>query len=132
MAEIKKILLVDDDAGVRGIHSIALRGQGRQIISVETPDAALEAFAKNRDIALLVTDHDLESTINGMQLIRELRGQGYKGPVILNSGNSEPGKLQQQLGEIDGDNSFLAKGQNISVIRNLVSEKLGQQKGAGR
>jgi len=78
------VLVVDDDAGIRDVVSTVLRGAGYLTSLAEDGEAAWDAFRLNRFDAL-ITDHDMPR-LTGLDLIRRVRTNEHKVPVILMSG----------------------------------------------
>ncbi len=83
------ILLVDDDAGVRGATAMLLKVEGYRVI----PAASLaEAMAQTRDdpgIALLITDYHLREGETGLHVIAAVRtALGRNLPAVLITGDT--------------------------------------------
>ena len=76
---MKKILVVDDDAVSNRLLKAILQKQGWEAFSAATPQRALE-LAANESFNLLISDIELNSDQNGLDLLREMR---EKCPVIL-------------------------------------------------
>ena len=76
---MKKILVVDDDAVSNRLLKAILQKQGWEAFSAATPERALE-LAANESFDLLISDIELNSDQNGLDLLREMR---EKCPVIL-------------------------------------------------
>ncbi len=69
--EAQRVLLVEDDAGVRDATRMLLRVEGYRVTAVASVEEALESAGVGIDI--LVTDYHLPGERNGTQLIAELR-----------------------------------------------------------
>ena len=80
------ILVVEDEADVRGIAIAFLRSAGYSVLEAEDADAALAVLARNRDIALVFSDVVLGSGMSGVELAREARRQRPGLLVLLTSG----------------------------------------------
>src|SRR6201989_3728414 len=78
----KRILVVDDDAASCELLREIFAAQGWATESAQTPEAALELAAHGR-FDLVVSDINLESARNGLDLLREMRDAC---PVILVTG----------------------------------------------
>jgi DNA-binding NtrC family response regulator len=76
---MKKILVVDDDAVSNRLLKAILQKQGWEAFSAATPGRALE-LAASESFDLLISDIELNSDQNGLDLLREMR---EKCPVIL-------------------------------------------------
>ena len=78
------VLVVDDDAGIRDVVSTVLRSAGYLTSLAEDGEAGWEALRVRRFDAL-ITDHDMPR-LTGLDLIRRVRANALKVPVILMSG----------------------------------------------
>ena len=81
-----RILVVDDDPGVRRVVSDALRQDGYQVDAVGNGQQALAAFGKHRPDALVL---DLQMPVmDGPTLVRTLRERTKWGaiPLVVVSG----------------------------------------------
>jgi CheY-like chemotaxis protein len=87
------ILVADDNADVRFLHTEVLVESGYRVDAAEDGAAAWDALqAKSYD--LLITDNDMPR-MSGFELIWKLRNAGMKLPVILVSGTAPPGALEE-------------------------------------
>lgn len=75
------VLIVDDQVDIRLMAEFALRGPGREVVAV-ADGAAARAHATDRRPAVVVMDYRLEHEL-GTDVIRQLRADGYDGPVVL-------------------------------------------------
>jgi CheY-like chemotaxis protein len=95
------ILVVEDDAGVRGHSLESLRDLGYQTLDASNARAALQVLQDNPGIQLLFTDVVLPDGMNGKQLAAEARRlrpdlkvlmtTGYARNAILRDGKIDPG-----------------------------------------
>jgi two-component system cell cycle sensor histidine kinase/response regulator CckA len=81
-----RVLVADDDAGVRTLVELALRRGGHEVVLAVDADAAL-AIASDlaRSIDLLVTDYTMPGR-SGMQLAADIRAIRPDVAVVLMSG----------------------------------------------
>ena len=88
------ILLVDDDAGVRGAARRILERAGYRVVAVETAAEAL-AQAAAQPIELVITDIYMPD-MDGIELIQSLRAHGGRVPILAISGGPgyEVGSLE--------------------------------------
>lgn len=96
-----RVLVVEDDPGVRAYTVETLRDCGYGVIGASHGPEALEALDRHQDIALLVTDVGLPEGMNGRQLAEEaLRRRpslkvlfvtGYARNAIVHGGRLDPG-----------------------------------------
>src|ERR671927_961922 len=78
----KRILVVDDDAASCELLREIFAAEGWEAESAQTPEAALELAAR-APFDLVVSDINLESARNGLDILREMRDRC---PVILVTG----------------------------------------------
>ncbi|MDQ1127733.1 DNA-binding response regulator, OmpR family, contains REC and winged-helix (wHTH) domain [Microbacterium sp. LKL04] len=76
-----RILIVDDEPHIVSLVSRAVHAEGFEAVGVEDGPDALE-IALAGDIDLIVLDVGLP-TMDGFEVLRELRGAGHTTPVIM-------------------------------------------------
>lgn len=104
--EIKKLLVVDDDESVIRLIKVLLDGQGYVIVSALNGNQGLEVFREEHPDVVL-TDL-IMSDMEGIELIRQLRRETSKLPIIVMSGNPI-GKHYLHAAEIFGAVTSLLK-----------------------
>jgi PAS domain S-box-containing protein len=95
------ILVVEDDADVRGYSCDMLRDLGYSILEAENGEVGLKLLDAHPNIKLLFTDVGLPGSINGRQLADEARRRrphlrvlfttGYARNAIVHDGRLDPG-----------------------------------------
>ncbi len=80
------ILVVEDEAEVRGIVFAFLRSAGYTVLAAEDADAALALIAAEPSIALVFSDVILGNGMTGVELAHESRQRKPGLPVLLTSG----------------------------------------------
>jgi two-component system KDP operon response regulator KdpE len=87
------LLIVDDEPSVRRLLRTTLAGHGYRILEAASGRAALDLLARERPNALLL-DLSLPD-LDGLDVIRHVRGSGMSVPVIvLSSRNGEAEKVE--------------------------------------
>ncbi|WBO24288.1 response regulator transcription factor [Sphingomonas abietis] len=76
-----KLLLVEDDAGVRRSLQLLLRGRGYDVRAYATGRQML-ADPRSIEAACLITDYRMDE-MDGLDVLRGLRDQGWHQPAIL-------------------------------------------------
>lgn len=78
---MKRVLIADDTKNIRQLLTTCLQHEGYDVISVDSGQAALEAFQNNRfDLAFL----DIKMPqISGTEVLRKIRSTGIDIPVIV-------------------------------------------------
>ena len=93
---LMRVLLIEDDAQLRQVMGVVLRGIGVQVLA-EMGDgaAALEHLSAgdNESPDLIVTDCQMPR-MDGISLVRHLRARGDLTPVIMISGQLDPHVVQ--------------------------------------
>jgi len=79
-----RILVADDDEGVRDVLASALRRAAYRVGCAHDGEAAWEALSAN-GYDLLITDHEMPR-LTGLELLRRVRDRKPGVPVILISG----------------------------------------------
>jgi len=80
----KRVLIADDEPGIRYILERALGSVGYNASSVSNGEEAWEALSEEY-FDLLITDHDMPR-LTGVNLLRRIRGFSSSLPVLLVSG----------------------------------------------
>jgi CheY-like chemotaxis protein len=119
------VLLVDDDPGIRDILGEALRLAGYRVVTAADGGEALAELERG-PVDLIVADLFMPE-VDGLELLRSLRRQGSRMPVIAISAG---GELEQvhllQLARALGAARVLQKpvavADLIGAVRELVPE----------
>lgn len=123
MGTARKILIVDDDADLRGSlkDQLALHDE----FEVETTGAAgkgIEA-AKSGAFDILIFDVGLPD-MDGREAVKHLRKSGFKSPIILLTGNDS--EADQILGLDAGANDYITKPFKFAVLLARIRAQLRQ------
>ena len=84
--EMPKILIVDDEEGIRMLYSMELEDEGYKVITLPDGKDLLKVI-DNEKPDCLVLDIKMRE-FNGLDLLQEVRKKHYDLPVILNSAYS--------------------------------------------
>jgi two-component system response regulator (stage 0 sporulation protein F) len=87
MVNKKKILHVDDEQGILLLYKVELEDKGFQIESANSGEEALEKFKANPP-DLVILDINMP-TMNGIEVLRQMKKMNADLPVILNSAYPE-------------------------------------------
>ena len=120
---MRRILLVDDDAETCRFLEELLEASGRRFVSVQDPDAALAAMARER-FDLLISDINLNAPRSGIDLLRRFAAdQGS--PVVLISGF---GTLETAIEAVRaGAFDYISKPFDIADVKRIVDRALDQR-----
>jgi len=84
---MKRILVVDDDRASCDVLGEIFAAQGWDVETTQSPEQALKLAAREK-FHLIVSDINLEASLSGLDLLKQLREQshGIPAPVILVTG----------------------------------------------
>ena len=114
------VLIVEDEPQVRGAAARVLRRYGYTVLEAQHGVEALAIWGeRGGEIALIVTDVVMPQ-LGGRELVRRLRADGVRVPVLFMSGYAE-GAAPERLDDT-GRSTFLAKPFDIAVFVRVVGE----------
>ncbi|OUR77763.1 hypothetical protein A9Q83_09600 [Alphaproteobacteria bacterium 46_93_T64] len=99
----EKILIVDDEEGLRDIVAINLGDLGYNTLVAGDGPSALKILEQERDIDLLFSDVVMPKFMNAYELAQKAHKRHPQLKILLTSGYDE------NLGEIENDDPFLIK-----------------------
>ncbi len=120
-AGIKHILIVDDELEIREIISTVILGlHGYEVLTAADGEAALNIL-KNQKVDLLLTDLSMPK-MNGFELLRRLKGLGYRIPTVVLTGHSDHQvmKLLSAFGVTEFLNKPWDNDQLIWIIKKIL------------
>jgi len=104
----ERVLVVDDEESIRNFLSSCLTARGHTVVLASNGEEALKVFNESRErIELVILDLTMPK-LNGYQVLRKLREQGHRVPVILSSGYSADGSIQDLIAP-DKAQAFIPK-----------------------
>ena len=119
------ILFIDDDPDVTDAGRLVLEKEGHAVRTANSAESGLAAITKAAP-DLLVLDIMMDSPDDGIVLARQLRGDGYKFPIIaLSSISKVMGRDYDKDGEILPVDEFVSKPVYPSVLIEKVKKLLG-------
>lgn len=120
----EKILIVDDEAGLREIAEATLSELGYRTAMAENGDVALRILRSIPDIDLLFTDLEMPGSINGLQLAETIQKERPDLKVLLTSGFSGQIMDKESAGRWVG--SLLSKPYTNAKLAQAIRSKLDQ------
>ena len=87
------VLVVDDEAPLLRAMT-RLLAKSFEVLTAPNGAAALAMFGEG--VSLVLTDFSMPD-VNGLQLAKQLRGRGFKGPIAMLSAVVEDGEVQAAL-----------------------------------
>jgi DNA-binding response OmpR family regulator len=123
MSNVRRILIVDDDAELREtlVEQLALHEEF-EAVATENGAKGLAA-AKNGQIDLVIMDVGLPD-MDGREAVRILRKNGFKAPVIMLTGHNTDSDTI--LGLESGANDYVAKPFRFAVLLARIRAQLRQ------
>jgi len=141
--QVKRVLLVDDDAEVLRAFSRVLRAQGYEVTSAASARQAMDEL-KSGDFDVIVSDITMPE-MDGIQLLREVRDRDLMVPVVLVTGVPavgtaaqavELGAFQYLVKPVDKESlrkvvDHAARVHDVARARQQAAELLGQEGNLG-
>ncbi|HTJ00527.1 MAG TPA: sigma-54 dependent transcriptional regulator [Dongiaceae bacterium] len=116
-----RILIVDDDAGQRSLLSSFLQGQGFEIITADSGEAALETL-RNQPFNMMISDVRMPG-ISGLETLRRARQEHTVLPVLLVTAYTD---IREAVGAMrDGAVNYLAKPIDLDELLANVQQATG-------
>jgi CheY-like chemotaxis protein len=117
--EMAFVLVVDDETLVRMCAADMAEELGYQVIEAGTADAAIEILESRSDIRLVFSDVQMPGTMDGLQLVNDIRDRWPPVGLVLTSGNA----LARDAHLPDGA-FFIPKPYNTQHIANAFEKAL--------
>jgi DNA-binding response OmpR family regulator len=124
MANKRKILIVDDDAELRGTLAEQLSlHEEFEASGAETGAAGLAAAQHDGDVDLVLMDVGLPDA-DGREIVRALRQNGFKAPIIMLTGHDTDSDTI--MGLESGANDYVVKPFRFAVLLARIRTQLRQ------
>ena len=117
MAKLRKILVVDDDAGIRNNLSDVLSDRGFKVTVARDGEESLKQM-KTRRFDLLITDINMPR-MDGLELLRRMKKAGRKERIIVMTG--KPAGYKNRKGDIPPVFSQLRKPFRMKKFLDVVA-----------
>ncbi len=91
----EKVLLVDDEEGIRRVLSVAIADAGYTVLTAENGAEALDILNKN-SIPLIVSDIRMPG-VDGLDLLKEIKRKWPDSEVIMITGHGDVGSAIESL-----------------------------------
>lgn len=116
-----RILVVDDEPGVRTLLQVMLRRDGHEILVADSGSAALELLAADAGVELVLSDLRMDG-LDGMGLLSALRKTPHQAFVIIMTAFAEWTTAVQAMRM--GAYTFLRKPFDNDLVRSVVARAL--------
>ena len=103
---MKKILVLEDESGIRSFIAINLRRAGYEVIEAESGEEALQMLDQNRDTRLALLDVMLPG-IDGFEVCRRIRATGSNIGIIMLTARSQ--EMDKVTGLMTGADDYVTK-----------------------
>jgi two-component system response regulator AtoC len=119
-----KLLVVDDEQGLRHTLSLILRGEGHDVVTASDGGAALSALAEDRAIGLVLCDVRMP-VMDGMTFLERYRESGGAALVIMMSayGDDDAAIAAIQRGAYDFIPKPFRPEQVLLVVRKAIERE---------
>ncbi len=116
------ILIVDDDPLAMEMTVAIVEDAGHQTLTVDNGVDALDVWAANPDIKLIISDMNMP-LITGLDLYQELKQQGSQMPFILLSGDDPQAALTAEP-ELDASllKDFCLPDTLMQTIKRIITD----------
>ncbi len=121
MGAPKRILVVDDEKGIRFLLSEALLMEGFEVALARDGQESLERLEMD-DFDLVITDINMPR-LDGMEMLKKMKKNGRKEKVIVMTGN--PSALSFSDNEMPHIVSHLLKPFGVEKLLNAVISAMG-------
>lgn len=120
MPGAKKIMVVDDEAGIRNLLYDVLSEEGFLVTLAKDGEDSLKQMRKNK-YDLVITDINMPR-LGGLELIRRMKREGRKEKIIVMTGNTSD--LRKDEKEIPKVVALLNKPFQMNLFLEVVSSAL--------
>ena len=103
---MKKVLVLEDEANIRGFIVINLRRAGYEVVEAESGEEALEKLKAQRDIRVALLDVMLPG-IDGFEVCRRLRANDANIGIIMLTARSQ--EMDKVTGLMTGSDDYVTK-----------------------
>ena len=103
---MKKVLVLEDEAGIRSFIAINLRRAGYEVVEAESGEEALQMLDQNRDTRLALLDVMLPG-IDGFEVCRRIRATGSNIGIIMLTARSQ--EMDKVTGLMTGADDYVTK-----------------------
>jgi CheY-like chemotaxis protein len=115
-----KILVIDDEPGIRDLLDRLLRRKGYDVVLAESGRQGVELFRRERPDVLVL---DLKMPeMDGLTVLRQIRSLNRSQPVIVLTG-SRTAEMEQQVRAL-GVTEYIAKGFSLHLLGDALKRLL--------
>ena len=120
----KKALITDDDPFVSELLAEILASEGCAVETAGDGNEAYDKFHADPHIDIVISDLNMPG-MDGLQLLRKLRGENVRVPFVMLTGNNEISAAIEALR--NGADDYIVKDENIQdtivpSVKNVLAE----------
>ena len=104
--QMRKILVIEDEASIRSFIVINLKRAGYAVSEAGSGEEAFEVWAQNPDILLMVVDVMLPG-IDGYEICRRVRARGSEIGIIMLTARAQ--EMDKVMGLMTGADDYITK-----------------------
>ncbi|MDR1701798.1 MAG: response regulator [Sporomusaceae bacterium] len=116
----QKILIVDDQPGIRRLLTEVLTAEGYDVLAAANGFDALNLAAENKPDVILM-DMNMPG-MNGMDALKEIERKGYQGRVIMMTAYGEIATVKEIMST--GTRSYITKPFDINLLLEMIQQAL--------
>ncbi|NLM61184.1 MAG: response regulator transcription factor [Clostridiales bacterium] len=103
---MRKVLVLEDEASIRGFVVINLKRAGYQVLEAETGEQALQVLADNPDVSVALLDIMLPD-MDGFEVCRRIRSKNSSIGIIMLTARSQ--EVDKVTGLMTGADDYVTK-----------------------
>lgn len=115
-----KVLVVDDEAEIRGGLSDALKSAGYDVASAESGEQAVYELRKSNDIGFVVADYKMPG-LNGFDVLKEAKKISVELPVVIMTGHGSVNHAVEAMQS--GADDYLCKPFRFQDLEKIIIKK---------
>jgi len=123
-AQSMTILIVDDQASMRGLLKFSLKQLGFANISEASSGQGALAEMQLNKFDLIISDWNMEN-IDGLELLKTIRSNPLtqKTPFIMSTGNKDRERVKEAIQA--GVNNYIVKPFNVETLKKKIEAVIG-------
>lgn len=125
MSSTQRILVVDDEQGIRDGIKVSLEQLGYSVETAESGERALYQFKKNPGISFVISDYKMPG-MDGFDVLKEIKKQSPDTPVVLMTGF---GSIHHAVEAMQmGADDYLAKPFSMTDLEKIIDKRLPHER----
>ncbi len=119
----KKILVVDDEEGIRLLYKEELEEEGYDVELATTGEEALEKLSKDSDVDLVLLDIKMPG-MDGVEVLRSIKERWKNLPVVLCTAYPH---YKQEFGTWASD-AYVVKSSDLRELKDVIKDVLAKNR----